>query len=139
MESSGLDSDVPSDPPKGVSGEAWLPKLLSYMNTIRPSLPNVPHPEDDWVTDGAKALSLGQTPSAVGQSSVQLDTARDQKLERIERILDEHTKRNTAAELRARQTYLEQREKNRQVRVTSSLKNLISTMLGIYMILKCTS
>ena len=94
MENSGLDSDVPSDPPKGVSGEAWLPKLLSYVNT-----------------DGAKALLLGQNLSAVGQSSVQLDTAREQKRKRIERILDKHTKRNTAAELRARQTYIEQREK----------------------------
>ena len=85
---------------------------------MRASLPNVPHPEDDWVTDGAKALSLGQNSSAVGQSSVQPDTARDQKLERIERILDEHTKRNTAAELRAWQAYLEQQERNRQVRVS---------------------
>ena len=84
MENSGLDSDFPTDPPKGVSGEAWLPKLLSYVNT-----------------DGAKALLLGQNLSAVGQSSVQPDTTRDERLERLERILDEHTKRNTAAELRA--------------------------------------
>ena len=108
---------MPSDPPKGVSGEAWLHKLLSYVNTMRTSYPNVPDPQDDWVTDGAKSHSLGQNSSAVGQSSIQLDTARDQKLKRIDRILDKQTKRNTAAELRARQTYLEQREKNRQVRV----------------------
>ena len=101
MENSGLDSDMPMDPPKGVSGEAWLHKLLSYVNTMRTSFPNVPHPQDDWVTDGAKSYSLGQNLSAVGQSSVQLDTARDLKLERIERILDEHTKRNTAAKPRA--------------------------------------
>ena len=60
---------------------------------------------------------MGQNPSAVGRSSVQLDIARDQKLEKIERTLDEHTKRNTASELHARQVYLEQQEKNRQVRV----------------------
>ena len=84
MENSGLDSDMPLDPPKGDSKEAWLPKLLSYVDT-----------------DGAKALLLGQNSSAIGHSSVQLDIARDQKLERIERILEEHTKRNTSAELRA--------------------------------------
>ena len=108
MENSGLNSDMPMENPKGVSGEAWLHKYLGYVNTMRTSFPNVLHPPDDWVTDGAKSYSLGQNSSAVGQSSVQLDTARDQKLERIERILDEHTKRNTAAELRARQAYLEQ-------------------------------
>ena len=32
--------------------------------------------------------------------------------------MEEHTKRNTAVELRARQTYIEQQEKNRQVRVS---------------------
>ena len=106
------------EPPKGVFREAWLGKLLGYVNTMRTSFPNVPHPPDDWLTDGAKSYSLGQNLSAVGHFSVQLDIARNQKLERLERILDEHTKRNTAAELRAWQTYLEQWEKNRQVRVS---------------------
>ena len=32
--------------------------------------------------------------------------------------MDEHTKRNTAAELRARQAYLEQRERQRQIRIS---------------------
>ena len=54
---------------------------------------------------------------AVGGSSIQLNISRDQKLEKIERTLDEHTRRNTASELRARQVYLEQREKDRRIRV----------------------
>ena len=107
-------------PPTGVSEEAWLRKLLDYVNTMRTSFPNASHPPDDWLTDRAKSYSLGQNSSAVGRSSAQLDLdiTRDQKLERLERTLNEHTKRNTAAELRAQQTYIEQREKNRQVRVS---------------------
>ena len=45
--------------------------------------------------------------SAVGKSSDQPASTREERLDRLERILDEHTKRNTAAELRARQDYLE--------------------------------
>ena len=53
----------------------------------------------------------------------QPDTSRDQSLVNIQRTLDEHTRRNTAIELRARQVYLDQWEKDRQNRVAKlSLK-----------------
>ena len=38
-------------------------------------------------------------------------------MDKVERILVEHTKRNTASELRAQQIYVEQREKDRQSRI----------------------
>ena len=85
MEDSGLDSDIPSDPPHGGSGEAWIPRLLSSGDS-----------------DGAKAFLLRQFSSAVGKSSDQPNSAGEERLDRLERILDKHTKRNTAAELRAR-------------------------------------
>ena len=113
MDVTGLGSDVPTGPPQVVSSEAWLQSLLGYVNTMRRNCPNVTHPLDDWLTDGAHLLSSGQNPSAVGGSSIQPDTSRDQKLEQIERTLDEHTRRNTAIELQARQVYLDQREKDR--------------------------
>ena len=36
---------------------------------------------------------------------------------KIERILEEHTQRNTASEIRARQNYIEQRERDRKSRI----------------------
>ena len=33
MENSGLDSDMPSDPPHGASREAWIPRLLSSVDS----------------------------------------------------------------------------------------------------------
>ena len=36
---------------------------------------------------------------------------------KIERILEEHTQRNTASEIRARQIYIEQRERDRASRI----------------------
>ena len=101
MEDSGLDSDMPSDPPQGGSGEAWIPRHLSSGDP-----------------DGVKAFLSSQFLSVNGKSSDQPDSAREDRLDRLERILDEHTKRNTAAELRARQSYLEQQERQRQVRVS---------------------
>ena len=98
---SGLNSGVPSVPPQGGSGEAWVPGHLSSGDP-----------------DGVKAFLSSQFLSAAGKSSDQPNSAREDRLDRLERILDEHTKRNTAAELRARQAYLEQREKHRQVRVS---------------------
>ena len=102
MEDSGLDSDMSSDPPQGGSGEAWIPRLLSSGDS-----------------DGAEAFLSFQFSSAMGKPSDQPDSAREDRLDRLERILDKLTKRNTAAELRAWQAYLEQREKNRQVRVSN--------------------
>ena len=59
-----------------------------------------------------------QCSSATGKSSDQPDSAREDRLDRLERILDEQTKRNTAAELRARQAYLEQQERQRLIRIS---------------------
>ena len=39
-------------------------------------------------------------------------------MDKVERILVEHTKRNTAYELCARQIYVEQREKDRRTRIS---------------------
>ena len=84
---------------------------------MRQNCPNVSHPSDEYLTEGANLYSSGQNPSAIGGSSIQPDTSRDLKLEKIERTLDEHTRRNTALELQAWQVYLDQREKDRQNRV----------------------
>ena len=64
----------------------------------------------------------GQRSSAVGKSSDQPASTREERLDKIERILDEHTKRNTANELRARQDYLERREKLRHDRVSKFIQ-----------------
>ena len=119
MESPRSNSEVPSGPPSGVSKEAWLRRLKGYVDSMRTSFPGASHPTDNWLKEGLKLYSSGQNLSAAGSSSTQLDidSVRDQKLERLERTLEEHTKRNTTVELRARQYYLEQHEKNRQVRV----------------------
>ena len=102
MENSRLDSDVPTGPPQVVTGEAWLRSLTGDVNTMIQNYPYVSHPSDEYLTEGAKLYSSGQNLSAVGGSSIQPDTSRDLKLEKIERTLDEHTRRNTALELRAR-------------------------------------
>ena len=108
-----MDSDVPTGPPEVVTGEAWLRSLIGYVNTMRHNCANVSYPSDEYLTEGANLYSSGQNSSAVGGSSIQPDTSRDLKLEKIERTLDEHTRRNTALELRARQVYLDQWEKDR--------------------------
>ena len=100
MEDSGLNSGVPSVPPQGGSGEAWIPGHLSSGDP-----------------DGVKAFLLSQFLSAAGKSSDQPNSTREDRLDRIEKILDEYTKRNTAAELRAKQASIEQCEKQRQVRI----------------------
>ena len=82
MENSGLDSDVPTGPPQVVTGEAWLHSLRGYVNTMRQNYPNVSHPSVEYLTAGAKLYSSGRNPSAIGGSSVQLDTSRDLKLEK---------------------------------------------------------
>ena len=92
-----MNASMPSVPPSGGSGEARTPELLGLGDL-----------------DGVKAFLSGQRLLAVGKSSDQPASTREERLDKIERILDEHTKRNTAAELRAWQDYLERKEKLRQ-------------------------
>ena len=73
---------MPTGPPQVVTGEAWLHSLTEYVNTMRQNCPNVSHPSDEYLTEGAKLYSSGQNPSAVGGSSVQRDTSWDLKLEK---------------------------------------------------------
>ena len=117
MENSGLDSGVPTVLPPGTAGEAWLCTITQYANSMRQQLPDVSHPSDEYLTEGAQLLSTDRTPSAVGNSSSHSDTSQESRMDKVERILVEHTKRNTAYELRARQIYVEQREKDRRSRI----------------------
>ena len=96
-----------------VSGEAWINSLFDYVNTMRASCPGVTHPPDDWLNNGINLLSSDQKASAVGGSVYQSDSSKDQSLVDIHRTLEEHTRRNTTIEHRARQVYLGQREKDR--------------------------
>ena len=117
MENTGLDSGVPPVLPPGITGEAWLPSVMQYANSMRRQYPEVSHPSDEYLTEGAQLLSSDQNPSAVGNSSTQSDTSQELRLGKVERMLDEHTKQNTAIELCARQVYIDQQEKDRQVRL----------------------
>ena len=108
-----MGSGEPRGSPQVVSGEAWINSLFDYVNSMRASCPGVTNPLDEWLTDGINLLSSDQKPSAAGGSAYQADSSRDQSLVEIRRTLDEHTRRNTAIELRARQVYLGQREKDR--------------------------
>ena len=119
MDVNGLGSDVPRGSPLVVSSEAWINSLFDYVNTMRATCPGVTHPLDDWLTNGINVLSSDQKPSAVGGSTFQSDSSRDKSLVDIRRTLDEHTRQNTAIELRARQNYLAQWEKDRRIRVNS--------------------
>ena len=119
MDVNGLGSDVPTGSPQVVSGEAWVNSLFDYVNTMRATCPGVTHPLDDWLTNGINVLSSDQKLSAAGGSAFQSDSSRDKSLVDIRRTLDEHTRRNTAIELRAWQNYLAQREKDRRIRVNS--------------------
>ena len=105
MDDSGLNASLPSVPPSGGSGKARTPELLSLGDL-----------------DGVKAFLSSKRLSAVGKSSDQPASTREERLDKIERILDEHTKRNTANELRARQDYLERREKLRHDRVSKFIQ-----------------
>ena len=113
MENTGLDSGMPPVLPPGVTGEAWLCSLTQYANSMRLQYPEVSHPSDEYLTEGAKLLSSDQNLFTVGDSSTRPDTSKELRLGKIERMLDEHTKRNTAIELRARQVYIDQRKKDR--------------------------
>ena len=113
MESTGLDSGMPTVLPPGITGEAWLRTITQYANSMRRQFLEVSHPLDEYLTEGAQLLSSDRIPSAVGNSSSQSDTSQESRLEKVERMLVEHTKWNTATELRARQVYIDQREKDR--------------------------
>ena len=113
MENTGLGSGMPPVLPPDITGEAWLRSVMQYANTIRRQFPDVSHPSDEYLTDGAQLLSSDRNPSAVGVSSTQSDTSQESRLDKVERMLVEHTKQNTATELRARQNYIEQQEKDR--------------------------
>ena len=113
MENTGLDSGVPPVLPPGITGEAWLRSVMQYANSMRRQFPEVSHPSDEYLNEGAQLLSSDRNPFAVGGSSTQPDTSKELRLGKIERTLDEHTKRNTAIELCSRQVYIDQWEKDR--------------------------
>ena len=107
MENTGLDSGMPPVLPPGITGEAWLCSLTQYANSMRRQYPEVSHPSDEYLTEGAQLLSSDRNPFAIGDSSTQSDTSQELRLGKVERMLDEHTKWNTAIELRARQVYID--------------------------------
>ena len=113
MENTVLDSGMFPVLPPGVTGEAWLHSLTQYANSMRRQYPEVSHPSDEYLTEGAQLLSSDRNPFAIGDSSTQSDTSQELRLGKVERMLVEHTKRNTATELHAQQVYIDQREKDR--------------------------
>ena len=117
MENLGLDSTAPPVLPKGITGEAWLGTIAKYAQKMRERLPNLTHPTDEYLTEGAQLLSQDRNPSAVGNSSSPPDAPQEARMVKIERILEEHSQRNTASEIRARQNYIEQRERDRITRI----------------------
>ena len=117
MENLGLDSNVPPVLPAGKTGEAWLGTIAKYAQKMRERLPNLTHPTDEYLTEGAQLLSQDRNPSAVGNSSSPPDAPQEARMVKIERILEEHSQRNTASEIRARQNYIEQRERDRITRI----------------------
>merc|ERR1712112_41308 len=58
-------------------------------------------------------------PSAVGNSSSPPDAPQEARMVKIERILEEHSQRNTASEIRARQNYIEQQKRDRITRIAN--------------------
>ena len=118
MENTRLDSSMPPVLPPGITGEAWLRSVTQYANSMKRKFPEVSHPSDEYLTEGAQLLSSDRNPFAVGNSSTQSDTSQELRLGKVERMLVEHTKRNTATELRARQVYIDQREKDRRTRLS---------------------
>ena len=117
MENLGLDSNAPPVLPKGITGEAWLGTIAKYTQKMRERLPNLTHPTDEYLTEGAQLLSKDRNPSAVGNSSSPLDAPQEARMVKIERILEEHTQRNTASEIRARHNFIKQRERDRKNRI----------------------
>merc|ERR1712082_156938 len=84
---------------------------------MRERLPNLTHPMDEYLMEGAQLFSQDRNPSAVGNSSSPPDAPQEARMVKIERILEEHTQWNTASEIRARQNYIEQRERDRVSRI----------------------
>ena len=79
MENTGLDSGMPTVLPPGITGEAWLRTITQYANSMRRQLPDVSHPSDEYLTEGAQLLSSDRIPSAVGNSSSQSDTLQESR------------------------------------------------------------
>merc|ERR1712121_409097 len=50
--------------------------------------------------EGAQLLSQDRNPSTVGNSSSPTDAPQEVRMVKIERILEEHSKRNTVSEIR---------------------------------------
>ena len=117
MENLGLDSNAPPVLPPGITGEAWLGTIAKYARNMRERLPNLTHPSDEYLTEGAQLFTQDGNPSAGGTSSSPPDAPQEARMVKIERILEEHTQRNTASEIRARQIYIEQRERDRMSRI----------------------
>merc|ERR1711954_78117 len=72
---------------------------------------------DEDFTEEAQLFSQDWNPSAGGTSSNPPDAPQEARMVKIERVLEEHTQRNTASEIRARQIYIEQRERDRASRI----------------------
>ena len=117
MENLRLDSNAPPVLPPGITREAWLGTIAKYARNMRERLPNLTHPTDEYLMEGAQLFSQDRNPSAVGNSSSPSDAPQEARMVKIERILEEHTQRNTASEIRARQIYIEQRERDRASRI----------------------
>ena len=117
MENFGVDPNAPPVLPPGITGEAWLGTLYKYTKNMRDQLPNLTHPSDEYLTEGAQLFTQDGNPSAGGTSSSPPDAPQEARMVKIERILEEHTQRNTASEIRARQIYIEQRERDRMSRI----------------------
>merc|ERR1712121_307730 len=103
--------------PPGMTAEAWLHTLTKYAKKMKNHLPHLTHPTDEYLAEGAQLFSQDGNPSAGGTSSNPPDAPQEARMVKIERILEEHTQRNTASEIRARQIYIEQRERDRMSRI----------------------
>merc|ERR1712163_20184 len=103
--------------PPGITGEAWLGTLAKYTQKMRERLPNLTLPTDEYLTEGAQLFLQDRNPSAFGNSSSPLDAPQEARMVKIERILEEHSQRNTASKIWARQVYIEQRERDRVSRI----------------------
>merc|ERR1712101_6564 len=99
--------------PPGITAEAWLHTLTKYAKKMRDHLPHLTHPTDEYFTEGAQLFSQDGNPSAGGTSSNPPDAPQEARMVKIERILEEHTQRNTASKICAKQNYIEQRERDR--------------------------